>query len=145
MKTHGTFSGGKSATPLYMAWANMLQRCYNPRRREWKNYGGRGIKVCERWRKFENFSADIGPHPGKGWSLDRWPNTNGNYEPDNWRWATPAMQCRNMRTTKLSQLTVDEIRSKYIPGRGHGLEKLAQEYGVAHATIWKVLNQVAWL
>jgi len=70
--THGMFG-----TPEHTAWAQMIQRCYNPKHPAWSRYGGRGITVCHRWRKFENFIADMGPRPqGKSrvysqYSIDR--------------------------------------------------------------------------
>lgn len=91
---HGAAERGKR-TPEFNAWINMIQRCTNPRRKDWKNYGGRGISVCERWRTFANFFADMGPRP-QGMTVDR-ENNSGNYEPNNCRWATREQQRANRR------------------------------------------------
>jgi hypothetical protein len=85
-------------TPEYTIWASMKQRCSNPKNKRFKHYGGRGITVCQQWQdSFEAFLADVGPRPGPEYSLDRFPNPNGHYEPGNVRWATKSQQARNTR------------------------------------------------
>lgn len=86
----------RGGTPEHIAWAAMIQRCTNPKEKSFKHYGGRGITVCDRWRKFENFFQDMGARP-KGHSIDRIDNGEGYYK-ENCRWATPAAQNRNKRT-----------------------------------------------
>ena len=88
---------GRSKTKIYDIWAAMLQRCFYKNSKSYKNYGGRGIKVCKNWLKFENFYNDMGDRP-EGRSLDRIDN-NGNYEYKNCRWATKKEQDDNKRTT----------------------------------------------
>jgi len=100
---HGHAKVGKE-TKIYRIWKAMNKRCNNPNDSAFKNYGKRKIKVCYLWsnknpRGFQNFYKDVG-NPPSGKSLDRI-NNNGNYEPNNWRWATNKEQMRNKRTNKL--------------------------------------------
>lgn len=94
--THGQTSGGVS--PEYRSWSAAKNRCVNPNNGAWRDYGGRGIKICERWLVFENFLADMGRRP-PGLTLDRIDN-DGNYEPGNCRWATRKQQAQNRRAAR---------------------------------------------
>lgn len=89
---------GMSSTPEFKAWVNMKDRCYNPNYNKFEIYGGAGIKVCAKWRgDFAAFYADMGPRPSPGYSLDRYPDPFGDYEPGNCRWATYKQQRHNRR------------------------------------------------
>ena len=83
----------------YEAWEAMKGRCYNPNYFRYKDYGGRGIRVCDRWMVFENFYADMGPRP-PGTSNER-RNNDGDYGPDNCYWATAEEQANNKRSSRL--------------------------------------------
>lgn len=93
---------GQSRTKTFQVWADMRSRCSNPNNKHYKDYGERGITVCDAWSDFSNFISDMGPAP-QGRSLDRINNEKG-YGPENCRWATPKEQGRNRRTNK--QVTI---------------------------------------
>ena len=92
-KTHGM-----SYTDTFRIWSGILRRCTNKNVKAYPRYGGRGISVCERWLKFENFYADMGDRP-KGLQIDRI-NNDGNYEPSNCRWATCKENVNNRNNSK---------------------------------------------
>jgi hypothetical protein len=97
-----TYNGGSKSHPLYRTWCGIIQRCCNVSNPEFKYYGGRGIRICERWRRdFWAFVSDMGPKPTAAHSIDRHPDNNGNYEPGNCRWATHSEQMLNTRSNRL--------------------------------------------
>lgn len=97
-KERNTKHGG-SKSRTYASWSAMRERCLNPAVKEYPRYGGRGITICESWSDFANFLADMGERPA-GKTLDR-RDTQGNYTPDNCRWATPMEQGRNRTTNRV--------------------------------------------
>lgn len=115
---------GKSATDLYRRWQAMKARCRQPSNKNYHNYGGRGISVCARWSKFENFAADMGPTFEPELELDRI-DVNGNYEPANCRWVDQITQQRNSRGNRI--LT--------FRGRSMTVVEWAEEAGVKANTI----------
>jgi hypothetical protein len=124
---------GLSDTPEFNAWNQMHDRCRRQNHPAFMHYGGRGISVCERWSDFANFLADMGERPTPKHSLDRIDN-NGNYSPDNCRWALPRTQTRNQSTTVM--LAHD--------GRTQCIMDWANELGVSHAVIWQRINTLKW-
>ena len=115
---HGHAVHGTQRTSEYTTWQHMIKRCTNPNTKGYSNYGGRGIKVCERWlHSFENFLADMGPKPSPAHSIDRYPDNNGNYEPKNCRWATRTEQSFNKRTNRLIQHNGETLPLSVWAGR----------------------------
>lgn len=99
--THGQSAiagknGRKKHSRTYEIWAGIKQRCYNEKTEQFRDYGGRGISLCERWHKFENFLEDMGECPA-GLQIDRYPNNDGNYETGNCRWTTAKENNNNRR------------------------------------------------
>ena len=137
-------------TRVYLAWQEMRRRCRNINRPGAKNYVLRGIIVCKRWDSFENFSADMGPHPGKGWTLER-KDVNGNYTKENCVWATRATQQRNQRRTIVTKEKAAFIReeiAKLRIGRKHlrrgTAEALAQKFGISSVHMQRIARGDAW-
>lgn len=101
--THGLYGH-----PFYLIWSHIIQRCTNPKVHNFKNYGGRGIKVCKRWLKFENFFIDKFHTWQEGLSIDRI-NNNGNYTQKNTRWATITDQAKNKRNVKKIKNSLGQV------------------------------------
>lgn len=105
---HGASRIGQK-TPEYRIWCAMRERCANPHHNQFHRYGGRGIRVCERWDSFANFLTDMGVRPSASHSIDRYPNKDGNYEPGNCRWATDVEQARNKSTSMILTLNGETL------------------------------------
>lgn len=117
----------------YHSWLAMIQRCHNENCKDYKNYGGRGIEVCDMWRSsFEAFFMSIGPRPKPDYTIERI-DTNGNYEPGNVRWATRAEQTRNQRSNV--KLTLDGITQTVAEWSRH------EDCLVSEFTIYKRLKR----
>lgn len=123
---HGHTIGGVRSRE-HNAWHQMVQRCTNLNYKRYAEWGGRGIKVCERWLVFENFLADMGLSPSSKHSIDRYPNNDGNYEPGNCRWATMKEQCNNKNNNHL--LTHG--------GRTQTVTQWAEEIGIKRSIIFE--------
>ena len=134
----------KSYTSLYKVWAGMKRRCTNPKQNRFKNYGGRGIKICEEWlndpKNFYDWAMTNGYE--KGLTIDR-ENNNGNYEPNNCKWITAKMNGRKTSSTKLTIELAQEIRNLYSSGHTTQRE-LAGIYRVAPSTISHIITNRIW-
>ena len=120
---YGNIKHGRCGAPGYNVWQRMKQRCLNPNKPDFSYYGGRGIKVCERWLDYANFYEDMG-EPPEGMQLDRIDNDK-DYEPSNCEWRTRKQNCRNRRSNML--LTHE--------GRTQTAQDWAEELGIKPATI----------
>ena len=120
-----------TGTYVYRIWKGMKERCYNTKRDNYTYYGGRGIKVCDKWlNSFENFLSDMGFPPSNNHSIDRI-DVNGNYCPENCRWATNKVQFRNRRN----------CRQIYHNGSVKCLSDWSEIYGIKVHTLMARLNR----
>lgn len=119
-------------SPEQRAWDCMKARCFNPNTKGYRFYGELGITVCERWRNsFTDFFADVGPKPGPKYSLDRYPNKAGNYEPGNVRWATQDQQANNTKANRIVEFN----------GQSHTIAEWAKLTGISDRLIVFRLNK----
>lgn len=130
--THGHARGG-SLTTTYRCWTAIQQRCHNLNNVGYADYGGRGIRMCDRWRNsFQAFLADMGAKPA-GHQIDRI-DSDGNYEPDNCRWVTPRVNNRNRRS----------VRWIEFEGRTQTLTDWAAELGISAGALFQRLASPSW-
>lgn len=127
---HGDFG-----SQTYKSWDAMIQRCTNPKNKSFKNYGARGISVCEQWRKYEQFRDDMGERPANT-SLDRI-DVNGNYTPENCRWASLKTQARNQRRPRLSFDQAEQIRQ--MSSQGDGPKVIAETLKITRNQVGSVI------
>ncbi len=130
--TQKRITHGMARTNVNAVWRSMRDRCNNQKNAAYVNYGGRGIRVCERWDSFENFLADMGSRPN-GYSIDRIDN-NGNYEPGNCRWATTKQQMNNQRRNRVIELN----------GERKTIAQWAEQLGVGWTCIRDRLDRYGW-
>lgn len=124
-KTHGM-----SNTAMYLRWLNMRRRCEDENSDNFENYGGRGIKVCERWQSFQNLLDDMGEPTFSGAQIDRRDN-DGDYEPSNCRWVTPKQNAGNRSNNRI--LTID--------GEALSIVEWSDRSGISYSTIWARLQR----
>jgi len=131
---HSIRDGLQSETPEYRTWTNMKTRCYNVKNKSYRNYGARGITVCERWRtSFVNFLNDMGERPSLKYSLDRKDNNKG-YCKENCYWATAKQQANNTRCSRL--ITYNN--------RTQTLRQWTDELGLSYVNIHARINYYGW-
>jgi hypothetical protein len=127
---------GLCGSGLYSIWHNMIARCTNPKAAGFKHYGGRGIRVCDRWSGdggLQSFVADMSPRPSPEHEIDR-KDSNGNYCPENCRWATRPEQCRNTRRSRL--ITID--------GTTKCMTDWCKEFGRSTTTVTHRIVALGW-
>lgn len=128
---HGHSTGYKRSKALSV-WSGMMRRCYKPKEKAYKNYGARGITVCDRWHKFENFLEDMG-QPPEGLTIERIDNEKG-YSPENCRWATPLDQVLNRRANL----------NFTINGKTKILSQWAEEHGINYFSLYSRVKKLGW-
>ena len=138
---HGD-AGRYDRAPEYEAWKHVKQRCYNPKNRGYKNYGGRGIEMCDRWFwDYSTFLADMGRKPTSLHMLSR-VNNDGNYEPSNCIWELRLEQNRNRRSVKMNMAKAREARRLF--DNGWCVRDIAKKFRVKMRVIEKITGNLTW-
>jgi len=137
---HG-HSKGARPSKTYESWLHMRQRCLNKNEHAYKNYGGRGIVICQRWNEFQNFLNDMGEMPN-GYSIERI-DCNGNYEPSNCKWIPKAFQSRNTRRTVSSVEISNCIRKDFKDGMKR--REIISKYGMCPGTVDSIIYNKNWI
>lgn len=139
-----TKHGEGHGTRLYKIWDGIKQRCLNSSAKNYKDYGGRGIKVCIEWKVDFNIFKDWATQNGyrNDLQINRIDN-DGNYEPNNCNWVTSQVNNQNQRSTKLNGIKVIEIRNLHKTGN-YTLKKLAEDYSVSITTIHEIITNKHW-
>lgn len=128
-----SFKHGDHKSPMYEVWTQLIQRCENPNNKAYKNYGARGINVCAEWHEYEVFLRDMGPTYQSGLTIDRKDN-DGNYAPDNCRWVTNKVNCRNQQRSILVDWN----------GTSTALNDLAELHGINLNTVYARYRLKGW-
>lgn len=134
-KTHG-----QRRTSTYRIWAGMRTRCQNHKSPEYKDYGARGIKVCDKWQKFAGFYDDMGDRPPK-YTIERI-DFNGNYEKSNCKWATVTENLRNRRCVKLNMEKANEIRE--LCKNGATQNETGLKYNITQNWVSRIVRHINW-
>lgn len=140
---HGHTSRGRVSS-TWTCWNGMINRCYNPNSDWYHRYGGRGITICDRWLGkdgFQHFLMDMGEKP-PGLTIDRFPDKDGPYAPDNCRWATKQEQAINRSVTKLTEDLVKEIHALHTLGESNA--SIAARMDVSPSHVSKILSGAKW-
>lgn len=127
-------------SPTYQSWQSMLARCRYPKRDVDGKYAGRGITVCERWKSFDSFLADMGERPD-GATLERSDN-DGNYEPGNCKWASPREQARNRRNKRLDFNSAVQVAVARL--RGETCRSIAERFGTSESLPREIVKGRTW-
>ena len=135
---------GLSKTTEYRIWKSLKARCYNKNSSNFERYGGRGIKICNKWKhSFSAFHKDMGNKPFPKAQIDRIDN-NGNYEPGNCRWVSGTDNMRNTSRTKFTIQKANKVRRQFKAG-GITIKELSIEYNVGYSIIYTIVNNKSWI
>lgn len=145
-RTHGE---GWRPTPEYRSWMAMLDRCRNPNNGSFHRYGGRGITVCQRWRRsYIAFLEDMGRRPSIAYTLDRIDN-DGNYEPGNCRWATAKVQGRTVgrpgESNPSARLCLEQVRIiRRCLNLGMNQQEIAPVFSISQMSVSRIKTRATW-